>query len=177
MRRKVENPRVILLDCPLEYKKGESQTNVEFTKDTDFTATLEEERKEVKALCDQLIALKPDVVVTEKAQQPIFDVPGEYMITTYDVVQGIDFVMPVNQVTLRTDFVAETYNLTLSGFADACKDVMTFAQAHQRFRQTNAYLFPDNRRCYLRLSDQAKSTNNQMYAPGKWKRWVMAQRK
>ena len=66
MRRKVENPRVILLDCPLEYKKGESQTNVEFTKDTDFTATLEEERKEVKALCDQLIALKPDVVVTEK---------------------------------------------------------------------------------------------------------------
>ena len=118
-----------------------------------------------------------DVVVTEKAQQPIFDVPGEYMITTYDVVQGVDFVMPVNQVTLRTDFVAETYNLTLSGFADACKDVMTFAQAHQRFRQTNTYLFPDNRRCYLRLSDQAKSTDNQMYAPGKWKRWVMAQRK
>ena len=66
MRRKVENPRVILLDYPLEYKKGESQTNVEFTKDTDFTATLEEERKEVKALCDQLIELKPDVVVTEK---------------------------------------------------------------------------------------------------------------
>ena len=65
MRRKVENPRVILLDCPL-YKKGESQTNVEFTKDTDFSATLEEERKEVKALCDQLIELKPDVVVTEK---------------------------------------------------------------------------------------------------------------
>lgn len=118
-----------------------------------------------------------DVVVIEKAQQPIFDVPGEYMITTYDVVQGVDFVMPVNQVTLRTDFVAETYNLTLSGFADACKDVMTFAQAHQRFRQTSTYLFPDNRRCYLRLSDQAKSTDNQMYAPGKWKRWVMAQRK
>lgn len=118
-----------------------------------------------------------DVVVIEKAQQPIFDVPGEYMITTYDVVQGVDFVMPVNQVTLRTDFVAETYNLTLSGFADACKDVMTFAQAHQRFRQTNTYLFSDNRRCYLRLSDQAKSTDNQMYAPGKWKRWVMAQRK
>ena len=66
MRRKVKNPRVILLDCPLEYKKGESQTNIEFTKDTDFTATLEEERKEVKALCDKLIALTPDVVITEK---------------------------------------------------------------------------------------------------------------
>lgn len=24
MRRKIENPRVVLLDCPLEYKKGES---------------------------------------------------------------------------------------------------------------------------------------------------------
>lgn len=28
MRRKIKNPRVVLLDCPLEYKKGESQTNV-----------------------------------------------------------------------------------------------------------------------------------------------------
>ena len=25
MRRRIENPRIILLDCPLEYKKGESQ--------------------------------------------------------------------------------------------------------------------------------------------------------
>ena len=24
MRRRIENPRIILLDCPLEYKKGES---------------------------------------------------------------------------------------------------------------------------------------------------------
>lgn len=29
MRRYIENPRIILLDCPLEYKKGESQTNIE----------------------------------------------------------------------------------------------------------------------------------------------------
>ena len=29
MRRRIENPRILLLDCPLEYKKGESQTNVE----------------------------------------------------------------------------------------------------------------------------------------------------
>jgi len=32
MRRRIENPRVVLLDCPLEYKKGESMTNMEFTK-------------------------------------------------------------------------------------------------------------------------------------------------
>merc|ERR1719224_113695 len=29
MRRRIENPRILLLDCPLEYKKGDSQTNVE----------------------------------------------------------------------------------------------------------------------------------------------------
>jgi hypothetical protein len=32
MRRKIINPRIMLLDCPLEYKKGENQTNVEITK-------------------------------------------------------------------------------------------------------------------------------------------------
>lgn len=31
MKRYIENPRIILLDCPLEYKKGESQTNVELS--------------------------------------------------------------------------------------------------------------------------------------------------
>lgn len=29
MRRQIDNPRIVLLDCPLEYKKGESQTNIE----------------------------------------------------------------------------------------------------------------------------------------------------
>jgi len=36
MRRRIENPRIILLDCTLEYKKGESMTNQEFTKETDL---------------------------------------------------------------------------------------------------------------------------------------------
>ncbi|KAH6910878.1 TCP-1/cpn60 chaperonin family-domain-containing protein [Coprinopsis sp. MPI-PUGE-AT-0042] len=33
MRRMIKNPRIVLLDCPLEYKKGESQTNMEFSKE------------------------------------------------------------------------------------------------------------------------------------------------
>ena len=37
MRRRIENPRILLLDCNLEYKKGESQTSLEFTKETDFS--------------------------------------------------------------------------------------------------------------------------------------------
>lgn len=38
MRRKISAPRVLLLDCPLEYKKGENQTNVELTKEEDWCA-------------------------------------------------------------------------------------------------------------------------------------------
>ena len=76
MRTKIEKPRIILLDCGLEYKKGESQTNVEFTKETDFAKTLDEERKEVKAFCDHIIKLKPDVVVTEKG---VSDLAAHYL--------------------------------------------------------------------------------------------------
>ena len=36
MRRRIENPRVLLLDCPLEYKKGESGTQVEVTKEEEW---------------------------------------------------------------------------------------------------------------------------------------------
>ena len=66
MRKKIVNPRIILLDCPLEYKKGESMLNVEMTNENDFNGILEQERKEVKALCDAILKWKPDVVVTEK---------------------------------------------------------------------------------------------------------------
>lgn len=31
MRRRIEKPRILLLDCTLEYKKGESQTSIELT--------------------------------------------------------------------------------------------------------------------------------------------------
>lgn len=66
MKRHIQNPRIILLDCALEYKKGESQTNVEITAQTDFTKLLELEEEHVKRQCDEIIALKPDVVFTEK---------------------------------------------------------------------------------------------------------------
>ncbi|XP_068207270.1 T-complex protein 1 subunit gamma-like [Palaemon carinicauda] len=66
MKRRIENPRIILLDCPLEYKKGESQTDVELTAETDFTKMLEMEEEHVKSLCADLIALRPDLIITEK---------------------------------------------------------------------------------------------------------------
>jgi T-complex protein 1 subunit gamma len=66
MRRRIENPRVILLDCPLEYKKGESQTNIEISKEADWNRILQIEEEQVKAMCDKIISLKPDLVFTEK---------------------------------------------------------------------------------------------------------------
>merc|ERR1712066_823375 len=66
MRRQIKNPRVVLLDCPLEYKKGESQTNVEVTKESDWEKLLAQEEEEVKKICDDIIKIKPDLVFTEK---------------------------------------------------------------------------------------------------------------
>jgi T-complex protein 1 subunit gamma len=66
MRRRIENPRIILLDCPLEYKKGESQTNIEITKDADWNRILEIEEEQIKAMCEKIIEFKPDLVFTEK---------------------------------------------------------------------------------------------------------------
>ena len=36
MKRRIENPRIILLDCPLEYKKGENMTNAELMNEDDW---------------------------------------------------------------------------------------------------------------------------------------------
>eukprot|EP00178_Gracilaria_changii_P003038 TRINITY_DN1443_c0_g1_i2.p1 TRINITY_DN1443_c0_g1~~TRINITY_DN1443_c0_g1_i2.p1 ORF type:complete len:501 (+),score=100.41 TRINITY_DN1443_c0_g1_i2:538-2040(+) len=66
MRRRIENPRIVLLDCPLEYRKAESQTNVEITQEDDWKRLLEIEEEYVMSLCKKLLEHKPDLVITEK---------------------------------------------------------------------------------------------------------------
>ena len=77
MRRRIENPKVLLLDCPLEYKKGESQTNIEISKEEDFSKYLKLEEEYVKNLCDMIISLKPDLVITEKG---VSDLAAHYLM-------------------------------------------------------------------------------------------------
>lgn len=77
MKRLIKNPRIVLLDCTLEYKKGESQTNVEIMKETDFTRILELEEEHVKKICDEIISVKPDVVITEKG---VADLASHYFL-------------------------------------------------------------------------------------------------
>jgi len=66
MQRRIERPRVMLLDCPLEYKKGENQTNVEITKEEDWATLLKMEEEWIQGVCAKIASFKPDVVVTEK---------------------------------------------------------------------------------------------------------------
>jgi T-complex protein 1 subunit gamma len=85
MRRRIENPKVLLLDCSLEYKKGESQTNIEISKEEDWNRILQIEEEQVKAMCDSIIALKPDLVITEKGVSGMFrcaDVVSPWLIYT-----------------------------------------------------------------------------------------------
>jgi T-complex protein 1 subunit gamma len=76
MRRRIENPRVVLLDCPLEYKKGESQTNIEITREEDWNRVLEIEEEQIKSMCEKIIEFKPDLVFTEKGVSGGFSARG-----------------------------------------------------------------------------------------------------
>eukprot|EP00915_Cephaloidophora_sp_WS-2016_P008537 GHVH01011726.1.p1 GENE.GHVH01011726.1~~GHVH01011726.1.p1 ORF type:complete len:553 (-),score=89.10 GHVH01011726.1:320-1861(-) len=66
MRQMIMNPRIVLLDSSLEYKKGESQTTVEITADTDFEALLAQEEAEIERMCNFIISVGCDLVITEK---------------------------------------------------------------------------------------------------------------
>jgi T-complex protein 1 subunit gamma len=66
MKRRIEKPRVLLLDCPLEYRKAETTISVEVTKEEDWETLLQQEEEFLRAQAKAIIALKPTVVITEK---------------------------------------------------------------------------------------------------------------
>ncbi|KAJ1081150.1 hypothetical protein NDU88_001333 [Pleurodeles waltl] len=77
MRRHIKNPRIVLLDCSLEYKKGESQTEIEITREEDFARILQMEEEYIQQICEDIIRLKPDVIFTEKG---ISDLAQHYLV-------------------------------------------------------------------------------------------------
>mmetsp|Transcript_24115 Transcript_24115/g.29942 ORF Transcript_24115/g.29942 Transcript_24115/m.29942 type:complete len:302 (-) Transcript_24115:788-1693(-) len=82
MRRIIRNPRVVLLDCTLEYKKGESMTAMEFTDAEDFKKALAMEEIEVKRMCEAILKFNPDIVITEKG---VSDTAQHYLLTKGNV--------------------------------------------------------------------------------------------
>ncbi|KAF8157678.1 T-complex protein 1 [Pholiota molesta] len=81
MRRRIVNPRIVLLDCPLEYKKGESQTNMEFSKENDWARAQEIEEEQVRALVMKILEFKPDLVITEKGVSDL----AQHVFTQHNV--------------------------------------------------------------------------------------------
>jgi T-complex protein 1 subunit gamma len=75
MARRIQNPRIVLLDCSLEYKKGESQTNIEMSAETDFAAFQRIEEETVKAMVDRILEFKPSLVITEKGISGKLSIP------------------------------------------------------------------------------------------------------
>ena len=112
MRRKIKNPRIILLDCPLEYKKGESQTNIEISKEEDWNRVLQIEEEQIKAMCEKIIEFKPDIVFTEKG------VSGMSLCSPNKTVQlADDQIWPSTTCSRRTSLrsvVCESQTTTVS---------------------------------------------------------------
>lgn len=113
MRRRIEHPRILLLDTPLEYKKGESQTTMELTQEQDWNALLRLEEEYVRDMCEQIIAAKPDVVITEKG---VSDLAQHYLqkanITAFRRLRKTDNNRVARAVgatiVTRVDEIAET---------------------------------------------------------------------
>eukprot|EP01125_Pyxidicula_operculata_P009563 TRINITY_DN3149_c0_g1_i1.p1 TRINITY_DN3149_c0_g1~~TRINITY_DN3149_c0_g1_i1.p1 ORF type:complete len:559 (+),score=171.27 TRINITY_DN3149_c0_g1_i1:1556-3232(+) len=66
MRRRIVNPRVILLDCNLEYKKSANSLTHKVTNAPDWEKIMKQEEDQVKQTVLAICKLKPDVVITEK---------------------------------------------------------------------------------------------------------------
>lgn len=77
MKRKLVNPKILLLDCSLEYKKGESQTDVELVDSKDWDTLLKLEEEHVYRICADIISHKPDLVFTEKG---VSDLAQHYLL-------------------------------------------------------------------------------------------------
>merc|ERR1712142_775073 len=126
MKRKIENPRILLLDCNLEYKKGESQTNMEIMKEEDFSKALEAEEAYIKKICDEIAAFKPDLVITEKGvsdlAQHFFNKAGITAIRRLRKSDNLRVARACGATIVnRTDEITESDIGTGCGLFEVCK--------------------------------------------------------
>lgn len=112
MRRRIENPRILLLDCNLEYKKGESMTNIEVNREEDFTRLLELEEESIKKMCDDIISVKPDLVFTEKG---VSDIAQHYLVKA-----GITAIRRVRKTD--NNRIARACGATILHQTEECKE-------------------------------------------------------
>lgn len=119
MRREITNPRILLLDSPLEYKKGESQTNMEISNENDWNTLLKMEEQYVESICNQIIEHKPDIVISEKG---VSDLAQHYLnkanITAFRRLRKTDN----NRIAKATGatIVSRTEEITESDIGTSC---------------------------------------------------------
>jgi len=66
MRRRIENPKVILLDCNLEAQKDNSGGQVLIETSDEWKQAMDEEEDNVRKMINDIVKWKPDLVITEK---------------------------------------------------------------------------------------------------------------
>ncbi|CAB40401.1 T-complex protein gamma SU [Guillardia theta] len=66
MRRRIINPKIILLDCPIDIKKTNNVSDIEITNSQNFEKIVESEQDYIIYLCKILVNFKPDVIISEK---------------------------------------------------------------------------------------------------------------
>ncbi|KAI0228718.1 T-complex protein 1 subunit gamma [Lamellibrachia satsuma] len=112
MKRRLENPRILLLDCSLEYKKGESQTNIEISREEDFGQILQMEEDFIQQVCSDIITLKPDLVITEKG---VSDLAQHFLVKA-----GISVIRRVRKTD--NNRIARAVGATVVNRTDEIKD-------------------------------------------------------
>jgi T-complex protein 1 subunit gamma len=66
MKRRIVNPRVILLDCNLEAVKDASGGTLDIENPDEWKQAMDEEENAVRKMVNDIVKLKPDLVITEK---------------------------------------------------------------------------------------------------------------
>ncbi len=69
MRRRIENHASCTPRLPARVQEGESQNNIEITREEDWNKILEIEEQQIQAMCEKIIEFKPDLVFTEKGSR------------------------------------------------------------------------------------------------------------
>jgi T-complex protein 1 subunit gamma len=66
MRRKILKPKILLLDCDIEYKKGETRSSFEISKGDQWKDLIKAEEDYEIYFCNIIKKFKPDLIFTEK---------------------------------------------------------------------------------------------------------------
>jgi len=66
MRRRISRPKILLLDCDIEFKKGETRSNLEITNGTQWKELMKAEEDYEIYLCNIIKKFNPDLIFTEK---------------------------------------------------------------------------------------------------------------